>query len=777
MDFQPLVSIIIPVYNGSNFLQYAIDSALGQTYKKIEIIVVNDGSDDSDSTEQIARSYGDKIRYFHKENGGVASALNFGISRMKGEYFSWLSHDDMYTKTKIEDQIQTLQKMQDKTLILAAGYKVVNEDGKELYDVDHFNKFGREILERPLCALFRMALNGCALLIHKSHFIRAGMFDEHLPTTQDYECFYRLMRGQKIVYEPYINVLTRSHGEQGSKKHIDSHIKECNALWIRLVDNLSKEDFDLMGETENEFYDWIRKYFKEHTLYREATIYFDSLYLSSFKRIPDNQFFVNQFHISPHLVGENKLFDLAKDSGKTKVAFMIGTVNELGGLSRVIIQIASGLCAYYDVTLIVYEPPTGDGYAFSPQVHLLALEYKNFGLDTVRLLKYLGVSCVIISHNCMESYLSLYQVLKKYRIKTIAWSHEHYFIPYYKRELRDCVLMRKNAFQSADVVFWLNRYSNDIYNLYANNSLVMPNPNPNLKQPEYCNEFSHNIIAVGRFDDERKGLKELLQVFSLVREKCRDAELFIIGSYDLEMITLWEKEFISFRVLLQRLGLTEKNVHFLGMIKDVESYYRKGCVHVLPSRYEGFGLVILEAFSFGIPNIVFENSGMDDLVINDYNGFLVPKRDVVHMANCVLKILKNERLYYRLRENAKKTVSKYDEEHILRKWKSVIDALTVDGNNKIKYSPSRLWSMDEYRELIEEYDYLFTLPEKNDFENNFVQYIFQDDSKEPFRKKLIFNSIYRAKKLLNSLGILTFMQKTSLYQFLKRSTYKFLKFE
>ena len=86
----PKVSIVIPVYNGSNFLAEAIDSALSQTYHNTEIIVVNDGSTDEGATENIALSYGNKINYYLKKNGGVASALNFGIEKMSGEYFSWL---------------------------------------------------------------------------------------------------------------------------------------------------------------------------------------------------------------------------------------------------------------------------------------------------------------------------------------------------------------------------------------------------------------------------------------------------------------------------------------------------------------------------------------------------------------------------------------------------------------------------------------------------------------------------------------------------------------
>ena len=106
-----LVTIIIPVFNGSNYLRDAIDSAINQSYKNTEIIVINDGSDDSNQTKQISISYGYKIRYIEKDNGGVASALNLGIRNMNGEYFSWLSHDDIFEYDKIEKEISfALQK-------------------------------------------------------------------------------------------------------------------------------------------------------------------------------------------------------------------------------------------------------------------------------------------------------------------------------------------------------------------------------------------------------------------------------------------------------------------------------------------------------------------------------------------------------------------------------------------------------------------------------------------------------------------------------------------
>ena len=125
------VTIIIPVYNGSNYVREAIDSALAQTYKNIEILVVNDGSTDEGATRDICLSYGDKITYYEKENGGVSTALNLGIEKMTGDYFSWLSHDDLYYPDKIEKQMKELEKYDENT-ILYSNVDLIDLNGKKL---------------------------------------------------------------------------------------------------------------------------------------------------------------------------------------------------------------------------------------------------------------------------------------------------------------------------------------------------------------------------------------------------------------------------------------------------------------------------------------------------------------------------------------------------------------------------------------------------------------------------------------------------------------------
>ena len=109
--YTPKVSIVIPAYNAANYLAEAIDSALTQTYPNIEVIVVNDGSMDDGKTSIVASKYGGRICYFEKPNGGSSSALNKGIQEMTGEWFSWLSHDDLYYQIKYKSKLSFLKSL------------------------------------------------------------------------------------------------------------------------------------------------------------------------------------------------------------------------------------------------------------------------------------------------------------------------------------------------------------------------------------------------------------------------------------------------------------------------------------------------------------------------------------------------------------------------------------------------------------------------------------------------------------------------------------------
>lgn len=106
-DSNHLVSIIVPVYNAAEFIDFAVQSLLSQTYSNIEVILVNDGSKDN-SKELCARweRKDPRVKFFDKENGGTASARNLGVKNAKGEYIQYLDADDYISQDKIAEQLQ-----------------------------------------------------------------------------------------------------------------------------------------------------------------------------------------------------------------------------------------------------------------------------------------------------------------------------------------------------------------------------------------------------------------------------------------------------------------------------------------------------------------------------------------------------------------------------------------------------------------------------------------------------------------------------------------------
>lgn len=272
--FYPLVSIVIPVYNGSNYMREAIDSAIAQTYKNIEIIVVNDGSNDNCATDKIAKSYGDKIRYFTKPNGGVATALNYAISKMKGEYFSWLSHDDVYFPNKVEYQIEALRFLDDKETILYSSYELIDEKSNVISVIDPASQLTKEQLESPLIPVFRGLIHGCCLLIPSRFFRDISMFDETLKHTQDYRLWFEFLKTSKIHFCNIPLIQGRLHGEQTCKEQ--GRDEECSDLWIELLNQTSEEQ---MIKTEGSCYAFIRKveFLLENLTYKRASDYVRTL--------------------------------------------------------------------------------------------------------------------------------------------------------------------------------------------------------------------------------------------------------------------------------------------------------------------------------------------------------------------------------------------------------------------------------------------------------------------------------------------------------------------
>jgi glycosyltransferase involved in cell wall biosynthesis len=235
----PLVSIIIPIYNGSQYVAEAIESALTQSYPNIEIILINDGSDDNGLTERAIKPYKRHVQIETKDNGGCASALNLGLRKMKGSYFSWLSHDDVYTVEKISAQIDLAMGKGNKTIVYS-NYNIIDESGDILTEHSFQLDYNTLALEDPYIPLALSLINGCAMLISKDLLV--GGFEEKYLTTQDYEKWRQILPTSTILFSEKCALYSRQHNNQGSYV-IPTHKFEAEQFWLKLIADTHTGDY------------------------------------------------------------------------------------------------------------------------------------------------------------------------------------------------------------------------------------------------------------------------------------------------------------------------------------------------------------------------------------------------------------------------------------------------------------------------------------------------------------------------------------------------------
>ena len=215
-------SVIMPVYNGRKYFEDALKSAIRSLGASDEIIVVEDGSTDGGVADIVFDQNDPRVSYKKKDNGGVASALNYGIRVAKNPYFSWLSHDDIYLPERLEEDRRLRRVCPD--IVTFSSFYLFN-DGLEIAHLINQVKIAtsRHFATRLLSRRF---LNGCTVTAPVSILIKCGLFDEDLRHTQDYDMWLKITEFQKFSYIERPLLLSRQHPLQDSKKLPDEAKRE-----------------------------------------------------------------------------------------------------------------------------------------------------------------------------------------------------------------------------------------------------------------------------------------------------------------------------------------------------------------------------------------------------------------------------------------------------------------------------------------------------------------------------------------------------------------------
>ena len=281
----------------------------------------------------------------------------------------------------------------------------------------------------------------------------------------------------------------------------------------------------------------------------------------------------------------------------------------------------------------------------------------------------------------------------------------------------------------------------------------MPNPLPF----DTCfekKELNNNFIAVGSFVNDFKRIDLIIEVFSKIVKQKKEAELYIIGQSYKEQINL----------LIKKYSINSKNIHILGVVNNIAEYYKKSSILLMTSETEGFPMVLLEAGSFGIPSIILRINGMEDVITDGKNGFILERDNIDEMAKKAISLLDNPDLYFCMSKNSLDMSRRFTKDKISKHWEKLLKIL-LEANNQ-----------DELNEILkrefshsgqEQLNRIFLKKVLKDYDNIFVEKILKSKQINANSGSMNFNENFSFSYHFISLLKIVFSYPLNLYRFIR----------
>lgn len=235
----PRVSVIIPAYNVAGYIAETLDSALAQTYKNYEIIVINDGSPDTEKLEKALEKYLDKIIYLKQENTGAALARNYGIENSGGELIAFLDADDIWLPEFLESQTKFLDE-NEYDMVYSDAYLFGDSYVKGKTFMEDAPSSGVADFESILTTNCNVITSGT--LVKKQNLLDVGMFESVKVNAHDFILWLRLAKnGTRIGYQkkPLLKYRVLISGLSGDL--INRSLREIEAF-ERVLDSMQLSD-------------------------------------------------------------------------------------------------------------------------------------------------------------------------------------------------------------------------------------------------------------------------------------------------------------------------------------------------------------------------------------------------------------------------------------------------------------------------------------------------------------------------------------------------------
>lgn len=233
----PVVSVIMPAYNVAAYIGEALESVFAQTFKDYEVIVVNDGSPDTEELERVLAPYQNRILYFKQENRGVSAARNVGVRAARGTFIAHLDPDDLWEPDYLQAQLAEIERDPSIDVVYPDAFMFGDGPVAGRRYMDWCQSEGEVTIENVLRE--RCHIMG-SLLARRAAVIKAGPFDEDLRSCEDFDMWLRILNsGGRIAY--HRRVLMRY------RRRLDSHtsdFRQLNDSFLRVLVKVERT-FDL----------------------------------------------------------------------------------------------------------------------------------------------------------------------------------------------------------------------------------------------------------------------------------------------------------------------------------------------------------------------------------------------------------------------------------------------------------------------------------------------------------------------------------------------------
>ena len=396
-------------------------------------------------------------------------------------------------------------------------------------------------------------------------------------------------------------------------------------------------------------------------------------------------------------------------NSKPITIFYVGVWSYIGGIETMTTALANALAHKYKIILIArhldesaYEKKIEKtNLTIDEEIDFIEVPCLNAHEAIFDIIKFVNPDVFIGFRNLATEEHPLYPKLRQENIKSIACFIDYYFFLHNLSYPPEYIFSYNKAISQADAIVVINEFNSKMYSSMSKKIIKIPCPNtfPKQKDISFCNNRK-NLLVVGRLYDARKRLDLLLKTFKKVLQKEKDAKLLLVGQCDLNL-KIQDDSAETIGELIKQLDFEDSQITFFGKVDDLHDVYNKGDIFLMTSDNEGFGLVLAEAASFGLPLISFRISGPEDIIIDGENGFLVEKGNLDEMAEKIVYLLRNDEEREKMAKKSQSMNERFTIEKVSKEWDNLISAVIKgDAEKYLKDNVTEEILSDHFGRLV-----------------------------------------------------------------------------